>query len=431
MFRHPLLSTCLLMLSITGLSAPFASADAILMKDGTRKTGTIVDRDKSVNVLLSRTFVGIAMPDTVQKADASGTDSSDALAIPDSSGQDTTVTDSLNETGGNSQRSRTKPASVPAPVAKSAPAEIAPSSMVVPVPVASIQYLIITNDGKHQIIDVPAFLASASSPSTARFLIGANLDFLDGVQATNVYYFLSQVAPTAFYSDRTTLFPIKPPPPAGSKQRRSTLKRIASIILPSGYSFGFEQGRVASRDTTDRPIVTIVGSRDSIRSISVKPGKATEFLQTDFTDLSFALYWPLWRGADDSFNVLALLLSDFRRTKISERTDILVSDSVAVGSPRRTDEREVAVSVGVSAYVDLSDVATRWTFTLSNHNSEGIKTYLVQAALREKKFGLVVGGEVRGFGIISRNKNRRFPEFQVYLGKSFALDKLTDFLTGS
>jgi hypothetical protein len=263
-----------------------------------------------------------------------------------------------------------------------------------------------------------------------RFMIGTNFDFIDGVQAKNLYYHLQVFQPKA-------------------------------VSKSFGFIGGIQQNRQVSQTDTLFP-QTIKQSanffRDSLRNASFRTLSADSFRITrldsvKFNQISTATIFQIY--IEPTFKIfttpsenpsktelLALLHGDihFRRTKYEESYSYKVIDSVTVGRSGRSKYTPIPDGTIIkqinnfqfhygaglllhheNTFIDLYAKFMVGIVTVTKNNSKGF--YASELGIRAPGINVMLGAEYRG---LMGEHNPQY--FNVYLSKVFSLNKLKDLI---
>lgn len=295
------------------------------------------------------------------------------------------------------------------------------TARTVPIRLADISYIVIEDSTSLTTFDVEALLQARDATYSPRLAIGANLDFLEGITVTNPFYSLRAELPDLY---------------SAQSQRAGSLflERAVRHLLPSGFSLGFEQGRLFGRDTSTSTVTTFASDEDTVgRTFTFREAALH---RTDVTDLNLGIYWRVLETGTrpTRARVWAVLLAEYRRVRRSTSVTALGTPDTLFGAylGGTSTRADVPLSFGVKCIAELPGALASVLVTLYNYPDIGISYYLVQGEVRELKHGITITGEVRvdnpdptyGYGT-------RDVLFQVALSKTFTLEKLVEFLVKS
>lgn len=269
-----------------------------------------------------------------------------------------------------------------------------------------------------------------------QIIIGTNLNFLDGIEAEEIYYDVDADLRTALYEN--ILVPWEKEP----------VISIASRLVPSGIAMRFTQSRTSAvRDSTSRyfPSQTVVFFPISSTSQLPFPTDLSELqqerrfiTQLDLTRVNFRIFWPVHTFRPDENRTNK---TDIRITYIGELQSRVATGRLNVstrelrdilGSPvdtvisvsERNLPRQQKTSwrgrFGVSTRVTGSKVS----WELDYFGGENIfSPEIFRGRIIDSSYGLTIGGEVE-----KSPQTEGQIEFQVYLGKSIPIERLAGLL---
>lgn len=286
---------------------------------------------------------------------------------------------------------------------------------------------IVLSDSVYTTYDIAHVMATSLKDDPLTVAIGGNLDFLSGVQVKDVYYNLALRVPRLFCSEPQRFWQ------TSKSIRTQRAGRIVGALIPSGVSLGFEQGRLASRDSV---VSFVTYARDSVAVIGRQTEKATAS-----TDLSFGIYWHLWRPSK-TVACYAVVLNEFRKIDAERVVHIPLRTGGETAIHFSDQVRERLMSYGVNVVADIMSYHTDIAVMFGDQDglANGFGVYMIQGELREDHYGITIRGAVRGLRtaeVVRRSElppsgdPRVFPEFQVAVAKTFGLERLSRFIIGT
>jgi len=291
---------------------------------------------------------------------------------------------------------------------------------------AEVRYVLLQDSTTTRTYDADAIAGVGRQSFPATIAVGANLDFLDGVSVGNPYYAMRVMLPTVF-GPRRALFE-----GASHGVVMRAIGRTMSWMVPSGFSLSMEQARFVARDTSISEGYVLEAPDTVYRRFS---DTTTTASRRDVTGLGLAFYWPIITNSrpGSDVRVWATILGEFREPRLIEQRVSVGVDSVGHSATYHASRRYGVMSLGFTAVAERPEFTMRLTVTWALW-SNGAGPYVIQGELRERKYGVMVSGEVRGLSLPEGSYiggGESYPEYQASISKSFALDKLVDFVIKS
>jgi len=262
-----------------------------------------------------------------------------------------------------------------------------------------------------------------------RMMIGTNFDFVDGVQAKDLYYHLQFFVPEAYRMGNKVFGFI-----GGIQQNRQVSQLDTSIKhYYKGKGYFADSFRLSSYSSVGRDSFRVIRADQ----VTYQRTTSTNVMQL-YIEPVFGLSNPL-RNTESKLYFLLHADLQYRRVRFEEKLNYNLRDTVTLGRASFskytalnesvvTSETQYHFNYGAGILLhhqnEYVDMYAKMLLGLSSIQENKTKSfYATEVGIRVLNSNIMFGAEYRGLF------SEHAPQYlNVYLSKAFALSKLADFL---